>query len=62
MPDKWMSEPSEFGGVPGEVQPPPHELESSEQAKLERRVNPGSVNDSVEAQRLKAQGGQKGGG
>lgn len=46
-----MTEPSEFGGYPGTIQPGPHELTSIERARLERRVNPSDATDSVEAAR-----------
>lgn len=46
-----MTQASEFGGVPGTIQPEPHELTSIEQARLERRVNPADAGDSVEAAR-----------
>jgi len=32
--------PSEFGGRPGMIQPPPHEPTHIEQARLERMANP----------------------
>lgn len=38
MAEKWQNEPSEFGGYPGEIQPPPHELTAAEQARMERRI------------------------
>lgn len=44
-------EPSEFGGYAGTIQPPPHELTSVEQARLERKINPADPSDSVEAAR-----------
>jgi hypothetical protein len=43
--------PSEFGGYAGSIQPPPHELTSVEQARLERKTNPASPTDTVEAAR-----------
>lgn len=46
-----MTEPSEFGGYPGTIQPEPHELTAAERARLERRVNPSDATDSVEAAR-----------
>lgn len=46
-----MTQPSEFGGYPGPIQPEPHELTAAEQARLERRVNPADATDSVEAAR-----------
>lgn len=53
-----MSQPrqideSEFGGAPGLIQPPPHELTAVEQARLERRLNPADPEDSVEAARAR---------
>lgn len=42
---------SEFGGVPGTIQPDPHPLTAAERARLERRVNPADEGDSVEAAR-----------
>lgn len=29
---------SEFGGYPGEIQPPPHELDAAEKARIQRRI------------------------
>lgn len=46
-----MTEPSEYGGVPGTIQPEPHKLTSVEEARLQRRVNPSSAEDSIEAAR-----------
>jgi hypothetical protein len=43
--------PSEFGGYPGTIQPPPHELTSAEQARLERKTNPADPSDTIEAAR-----------
>jgi hypothetical protein len=40
---------SEFGGAPGLIQPPPHELTNVEQLRLERQTNPADPDDSVEA-------------
>jgi hypothetical protein len=40
---------SEFGGQPGLIQPPPHELTNAELAMLERQVNPSDQTDSLEA-------------
>lgn len=50
---------SEFGGVPGMVQPEPHQLSSVEEARLMRMVDPADANDSVEAARER--GEQEGG-
>lgn len=44
---------SEFGGAPGLIQPPPHQLTAAEQARLERKVNPTDPSDSVEAARAR---------
>lgn len=49
-----MSQPtnaSEYGGVPGSIQPEPHPLTAVEQARLERRLNPADEGDNVEAAR-----------
>jgi len=51
MTDKPIRNASEFGGVPGTIQPDPHELTTAERARLERRVNPADAGDSVEAAR-----------
>jgi hypothetical protein len=32
------SGPSEYGGYDGEVQPPPHEMDAAERARMQRRV------------------------
>ncbi len=42
---------SEFGGVPGPIQPEPHPLSAIERARLERRVNPADATDNVDAAR-----------
>ncbi len=47
------SEPSEFGGVPGTIQPEPHQLTSVERARLERKVDPADPTDTVEAARVR---------
>lgn len=47
------SDESEFGGAPGLIQPPPHELSPAEQLRLERRLNPADPTDSVEAARIR---------
>lgn len=44
---------SEFGGAPGLIQPPPHKLTSSEEARLMRKVNPADAEDSIEAARAR---------
>lgn len=46
-------EPSEFGGYPGPIQPPPHELTNAELARLERKVDPADPSDTVEAARVR---------
>jgi hypothetical protein len=43
--------PSEYGGHPGLIQPEPHQLTAAEAARLERAVDPGSEDDSIEAAR-----------
>lgn len=53
-----MTQASEFGGVPGSIQPEPHELTNIEQARLERRVNPADAGDSVEAARERETNGE----
>lgn len=50
------NEPSEFGGYPGTIQPEPHKLTNVEQLRLERKVNPASTSDSVEAARSRENG------
>ncbi len=42
---------SEFGGVPGPIQPEPHQMTAAERARLERRVNPADATDNVDAAR-----------
>lgn len=51
MSDVRDPRPSEFGGVPGPIQPDPHTLTAAEQARLERRVNPADAGDNVDAAR-----------
>jgi hypothetical protein len=46
-----MTEPSEYGGHPGTIQPEPHKLTSAEEARLMRRVNPNDPTDSIEKAR-----------
>lgn len=46
-----MTQPSEYGGYSGTIQPEPHQLTAVEQARLERRVNPADATDSVEKAR-----------
>jgi hypothetical protein len=46
-----MTQASEYGGVPGNIQPEPHQLTASEQARLERRVDSADPGDSVDAAR-----------
>jgi hypothetical protein len=53
-----MTQPSEFGGYPGTIQPEPHKLTAIEQARLERRVNPADAGDSVEAAREREVSGE----
>lgn len=48
MAEKWQNEPSEFGGYPGEVQPPPHTLDAAELARMQRRVDPADAGTSPE--------------
>ena len=45
------NKPSEYGGVSGSIQPPPHELTSAEQARLERKIDPADPSDTIEAAR-----------
>lgn len=52
--------PGEYGGQPGPIQPEPHALTAIEEARVMRAVDPGDLNDSVEAARLRG-GAQKGG-
>lgn len=47
---------SEFGGVPGLVQPEPHKPTPREQAMLERHVNPDDPEDNEEAARIRLGG------
>jgi hypothetical protein len=46
-----MTQASEYGGVPGTIQPEPHSLTAIEEARLMRRVNPEDAGDSIEAAR-----------
>lgn len=46
-----MTQPSEFGGYSGSIQPEPHKLTAIEEARLQRRVDPANPGDSVEAAR-----------
>jgi len=50
------NEPSEFGGHPGPIQPPPHELTNAELARLERKTDSTDPSDTVEAARLREGG------
>lgn len=54
-----MTEPSEFGGYPGTIQPEPHPLTAIERARLERRVDPADASDSVEAARVREVEGEE---
>jgi hypothetical protein len=47
------SQDSEFGGAPGPIQPPPHELTNVEQLRLERRLSTTDPEDTIEAARLR---------
>lgn len=47
---------SEFGGVSGPIQPPPHELTPAELAKLQRKVRPDDKDDTIEAARIREGG------
>lgn len=40
---------SEFGGAPGLIQPPPHELTNVELLRLERATNSADPDDTIEA-------------
>lgn len=40
--------PSEFGGYPGMIQPPPHKLTNVEQLRLERKLDAADQTDSIE--------------
>jgi hypothetical protein len=53
-----MSDPSEYGGYPGTIQPEPHKLTSIEEARLMRRVNPTDPGDSIEAARQREVSGE----
>lgn len=44
---------SEFGGAPGPIQPPPHELTAAEQARLIRRLSTTDASDTIEAARAR---------
>jgi hypothetical protein len=46
-----VTEPSEYGGYPGSIQPEPHQLTAAEEARLMRRVNPADAGDSIEKAR-----------
>lgn len=50
--------PSEFGGVPGPIQPEPHQLTAAERARLERRVDAADAEDNVEAARAREAAGE----
>lgn len=53
-----MTQPSEFGGYPGTIQPEPHPLTAAEEARLQRRVNPADPGDNVEAARVRETEGE----
>lgn len=46
-----MTQPSEYGGYPGTIQPEPHQFTTEEEARLMRRVDPADPTDSIEAAR-----------
>lgn len=46
-----MSQPSEFGGEAGSIQPEPHKLTSAEESRLQRRVHSWDAGDTIEAAR-----------
>lgn len=48
-----MTQPSEFSGYSGTIQPEPHTLSAPEQARLERRVRSWDEEDDVEAARFR---------
>lgn len=47
---------SEFGGVPGRIQPLPHELTGAERARLERATEPTDPTDDAELVRVREAG------
>jgi hypothetical protein len=50
------NEPSEFGGYSGPIQPPPHEWNNAERARLERKTDSTDPSDTEEAARLREGG------
>jgi hypothetical protein len=54
-----MTEPSEFGGYPGTIQPEPHQLTNAELARLERRIDPADPGDNVDAARVREVEGEE---
>jgi hypothetical protein len=54
-----MTQPSEFGGNSGTIQPEPHKLTSIEEARLMRRVDPAKPDDSIEAAREREVKGER---
>lgn len=48
-----QSEPSEYGGYAGQIQPEPHQLTPAEQARLERLVDPADASDNIDAVRVR---------
>jgi len=62
---KRMSQPtqrpddeSEFGGAPGRIQPPPHELKPHEEMSLIKKTDPGDPDSSAEDIRLRGEDGR----
>lgn len=53
---RYAPDESEFGGAPGLIQPPPHELTVAEQAMVERWADPADPDDSPELARIRRGG------
>lgn len=43
------NEPSEYGGYPGLIQPPPHEPTAYEQMRIVYQLDPADAEDNVDA-------------
>lgn len=53
QPARRPNDESEFGGAPGLVQPPPHDLTPAEELTLIKMADPSDPEDSAEAVRAR---------
>jgi len=54
-----MTQPSEFGGHPGTIQPEPHPLTAIEEARLMRKVKSTDPTDTIDAARTREVKGEQ---